>query len=59
MRGNFLTKGVTLLLLVAVAVLGVGIAGLFIPAPYHYAGILFPFVVLYLLGSLASKISNK
>ena len=59
MQGNLLTKGVTLLFLAGLAVLGVWIASLFIPAPYHYVGVVFPVVVLYLLGILASKLDNK
>lgn len=59
MKGNFLTKGVTLLFLAGIAALGVWLASLFIPAPYHYVGVVFPVVVLYLLGLLASKLDNK
>ena len=59
MKGNVVTKGVTLLFLAGLAALGVLIASLFIPMPYHYVGVVFPLVVLYLLGVLASKLDNK
>lgn len=59
MQGNWLTKGAALLFLGALAALGVWIASLFIPAPYHYVGVVFPFAVLYLLGTLASRNSAK
>lgn len=59
MKGNFLTKGVTLLFLAGLSALGVLLASLFIPEPYHYVGIIFPVVVLYLLGFLASKLDKK
>lgn len=58
-QGNWLTKGVTLLFLVGLAALGIWLTGLFVPAPYHYVGVVFPVAVLYLLGLLASKLSTK
>lgn len=59
MKGNVLTKGVTLLFLAGLAALGVWLASLFIPTPFHYVGVVFPVVVLYLLGCLASALDKK
>lgn len=58
-QGNWLTKGVTLLFLIGLGALGVWLASLFIPTPWHYVGVVFPVAVLYLLGLLASKIGHK
>lgn len=54
-QGNWLTKVGAGIFLGFLAFLGVKLTSLFVPAPYHYIGIAFPLIVLYLLGWIASK----
>lgn len=59
MQASLVTRALAIVFLAMLAAAGVGIASLFVPSPYHYAGVVLPFVVLYLLGLLASKFNKQ
>ena len=55
MKSTPVTRVLAFCVLGLLALLGVWLTGFFIAAPYHYVGVLFPLVLVYALGWLASR----
>ena len=59
MQGNWMTKSAAFLMLAVVGWFGYWLSSLIIPTPWAYLGALAPFLLLYLLGTLATKLEKK